>query len=290
MSVLYPSFFVVFGFSASAVILGWAYFRRFEISRPPIGVLGLGDVGVMIGAIVVLPYLYLGLPLWLVAAIFASGVLSIHYFTVGPILRARWATWLITLMLLGIDIWSQFQFGATSTPYHLVNNTVLVLSIVGATNLWAQSGMKARDVAVLAGVLALYDLIATSVLPLTTDLLLRLTSIPLTPLVTWGAGNEGLGVGLGDLLLATVFPLVMRKAFGRAAGIVAIVTTLSVSAVMLALLMLANLTVTLPAMTALGPLMVLQYGYWIRRLGRERTTRQYLQAEPPNRRIIVSDR
>jgi hypothetical protein len=289
MNILYPAFFAVFGFAASAVLLGWVYFRRYEISRLPVGVLGLGDVAVMIGAIVVLPYLYLGLPLWLVVAIFALGVLSILYFTVEPILRARWATWVVTLTLLGIDIWAQIQFGATSTHFLLVNNAVLVVSIVGATNLWVQSGMKVRDVAVLAGFLTLYDLVATSLLPLTSDLITRLASIPLAPLVAWGAGNEGLAMGLGDLLLATLFPLVMRKAFGRAASIVAMVTTLGVSAVMMALLMLVNLTVTLPAMTALGPLMVLQYVYWVRKRGEERTTWQYLQAEPLSRRRTASD-
>ena len=177
-----------------------------------------------------------------------------------------------------------------SNPFLLVNNTVLIIAIVGATNLWAQSGMKARDIAVLGGVLALYDLIATSLLPLTTDLFGSLASIPLAPLVAWGAGSGSLGIGLGDLLLATVYPLVMRKGFGRSAGIVAMVITLGVTAVMMALLKLTNSSVTLPAMTALGPLMVLQYGYWIRRLGQERTTKQYLQAESSNRRTIVSDR
>ena len=39
--------------------------------------------------------------------------------------------------------------------------------------------------------------------------------------------------------------------------------------------------VIVPVMTVLGPLMVAQYGYWIRRRGLERTTQQYLQAEAP---------
>jgi hypothetical protein len=35
-----------------------------------------------------------------------------------------------------------------------------------------------------------------------------------------------------------------------------------------------------PVMVVLGPLMVLQYAWWARRRGPERTTRQYLQVEP----------
>jgi hypothetical protein len=80
-----------------------------------------------------------------------------------------------------------------------------------------------------------------------------------------------------------VFPLVMRKAFGRSAGIAAMIINLGTIAAMLAFLMLAKAEMALPVMTGLGPLMVLQYGYWIRRLGRERTTWQYLQAEPLQR-------
>jgi hypothetical protein len=41
---------------------------------------------------------------------------------------------------------------------------------VGAANLWAQSGMRARDAAVLAGALTLYDFIFTSQLTLMADL------------------------------------------------------------------------------------------------------------------------
>jgi hypothetical protein len=50
-------------------------------------------------------------------------------------------------------------------------------------------------------------------------------------------------------------------------------------AAMLVLLDLRVMQVTLPAMVALGPLMVAQYLFWARRLGNERTTWQYQQAE-----------
>ena len=49
--------------------LGWQLsvqlytFRRYPITRPPIGVLNLGDIACMLGAIVLAPYLDLPLPL-----------------------------------------------------------------------------------------------------------------------------------------------------------------------------------------------------------------------------------
>jgi hypothetical protein len=48
----------------------------------------------------------------------------------------------------------------------------------------------------------------------------------------------------------------------------------------MALIELGIVEVALPVMTVLGPLMAAHYGYWIRRRGEERTTWQYLQAEP----------
>src|SRR5215216_2911911 len=139
------------------MLLSWAYFRRYLLARPPIGVFGLGDVALMVGVIILIPFLYLALPLWFVAGILALGMLSILYFTLEPVLRSRWALWLVVLALLGADVWSNLRFGAGSVPFLLLNNTVLVLGVVGVSNLWAQSGMKARDMAVLAGALAVYD-------------------------------------------------------------------------------------------------------------------------------------
>jgi hypothetical protein len=130
--------------------------------------------------------------------------------------------------------------------------------------------------ALLGAFLTVYDVLATSVLPLTSDLFNRLAGLPLAPLIAWGSGSSVVGIGLGDLLLATVFPLVMRKAFGRLAGIVALVLALATLGVLLVL----PLQGVFPVMLVLGPLMVLQCLYWRRRRGRERTTWQYLQEEP----------
>ncbi len=273
---------VVLALAAAAIILSMLYFRRFRIERPPIGVFNLQDVAFMMVGIILVPFLYVWLPTWLVGALLALSTLSLLYFMWEPVLRARLAVWLAVLLMLGADIWASMQYGATSAAFYAINDIVILAVIVGLTNLWAQSGMKARDVAILAGFLALYDFTATTLLPLMGDMMLRLAGLPLAPDVVWsGASGAGgtlvfVGIGLGDLLLASVFPLVMRKAFGRGAGYGAMLLAM----VAICGVFFLPISTVFLAMVVLGPLMVAQYIYWARRKGQERTTWQYLQAEP----------
>src|SRR5262245_42477308 len=187
----YSAALVVLGFAATTSLSSWAYFRRYQLTRPPIGVFNLWDIAVMIGGIILVPYLYLVFPLWLVASLLAFSMLSVLYVLWEPILRAHWAIWLVVLILIGADAGGAFWFGAKSRAFLTVNNVVLALAIVGITNLWAQSGMQARDLAVLAGALAVYDGIATWLLPLMSDLLSRVAGLPFAPLVAWPLGRDG---------------------------------------------------------------------------------------------------
>ncbi|HZD73943.1 MAG TPA: hypothetical protein VE776_08695 [Actinomycetota bacterium] len=274
---------IVIGLVALAVLSGGWYFRRYQMTLPPAGIVNLRDVAVMLLGISLLPYLYLALPAAGAAMVFGAAVLGILYFTLEPVLRARWAVWAGSLLLVAGDITLALAAGVASAPFLLLNGAVLVLAVTGVSNLWAQSGMKARDVAVLAGALAVYDWVATVRLTVTEDLIGRLAGLPFVPLLAWHADAPArglVGVGLGDLLLATLFTLVMRKAFGSAAGRLAAAVSLATIAVVLALLAAGAITTAVPAMVFLGPLMVAQYLGWRRAWGQERTTGQYLQAEP----------
>jgi hypothetical protein len=270
---------IIFGFAAGALLVSWGFFHRYAVVRPPIGVFNLRDIAIMLGGIVLVPYLYLLLPRWLVGTLLALGMASALYLACEAALRFRWAAWLATIALTAYDIGATIYFGPTSTPFFAVNNVVLMIATVGLANLWAQSGMRARDAAILAGALTVYDVVATWGLPLMTEMFARLADLPFAPLVAWPAGNgRWLGLGLGDLLLAAVFPLIARKAFGRAAGRLALAAGLASLAAVVALPTLGLLHTTFPVMCVLGPLIVLQYVYWRRRAA-ERTTWQYLLAE-----------
>ena len=275
---------VVLGHIAAAVILSWLYFRRYVMTRPPIGVFNLGDVAIMIGAIILVPFLYLLVPTWILASLLALASISLLYFTWEPVLRSAWAIWLVTILLAGADLVTALVPVIPAIWFFAVNNIVLVISVVGVTNLWAQSGMKARDAAILGAALTVYDLIATSILSLMSDLFVRLEGLPFAPELAWPTSTTGewIGIGLGDVVLAAVFPLVMRKAFGRTSGILAMTIGLGAISLLIVSLISGVLVGTFPVMVVLGPLMVLQYVYWNRKLKQERTTRQYLQAEPLN--------
>ena len=146
--------FVVLLYVAAAVILSWLYFRRYAMTRPPIGVFNLGDIAFMIGAIILVPFLYLLLPIWILASLLALASLSILYFTWEPVLRSAWMIWLITILLASADLFTALIPDLNPTWFFAVNNLVLVISVVGVTNLWAQSGMKARHAAILGAALS----------------------------------------------------------------------------------------------------------------------------------------
>jgi hypothetical protein len=267
---------VVFGHAFFALVLSWVYFQRYQVRRPALGVLDLGDVGFMLVGIVLVPLLYVWLPVGVVAALLGLGTLSLVSFTLEPVLRRGWLIWIAIVALLTADLVGSIWFGASDPRTFAINNLVLVLIVVGGANLWAQSGFRARDAALLGAALTAYDLIATAILPLMSQLFVRLAGQPFAPLLAWSIGDGlWLAFGLGDLLIAAAFPLVLRKAFGAMAGRVALGLATSTFAVLLAFPRVG----TFPVMVVLGPLMVLQYTYWRRRHGHERTLGQFLHAD-----------
>jgi hypothetical protein len=270
----------LFGLAVATTLLSWGYFGRYRLSRPPIGVMTLSDVFVLIAGVVLIPCLYLALPGWLATAILGIGSLGMLQLLVQPVLPGPWPSWVVAGSLVGTDVLLAALAGTGSLAYLALNNLVLMLLVAGVTNLWAQSGLTARDLAVMAAALTVYDLIATTLLPLTGDLIARLATLPFTPLLAWPSGDgTWLGLGLGDLLLATVGPLILRKAFGNAAGQVALLISLVTIGAVVAMPLFGLLRGTFPVMIVLGPLLVGQYAVWFRRQGPERTTAAYLAAE-----------
>jgi hypothetical protein len=271
---------IVFAGGALAACLSWFYFRRFAITRPPIGVFNLRDVAILMIAIALIPYVYLELPLVVLASVLTVTVTGILYFTLEPVLRRRLAVIGVAAVAVGADIALAVTLGTADDAFLALNGALMIVAVAGVANLWAQSGMGAREVTVLAAALTVFDFVATSQLTLMTDLISRLSDVPFVPFLAWDTtGGDGLGVGIGDLLLISAFPLAMRRSYGRTPGLWGLGIGLTVLAGVLLVIELGAIDSAIPVMVVLGPLIVAQYRFWDRRL-EQRTTWQYLRAEP----------
>src|SRR5688572_24623776 len=251
------SMFVILLSMTACAVGGRVYFQRIQMPRPPIGIFTLSDVLIVFVLIVLIPLLYLWLPDWILMCLLVPGALSLVYAALEPF-RHRWMVWLVTLSLIGADMVSGFALGTQHPLHQGINNVFVILSIISISNTWAQSGMKARDAAVLAGLLIVYDFIATSQHSLMGDLFARLQTLPLAPVIAWTQSGQSAAIGLGDLLMLTVFPLTVYKGFGIRAGLLAL--SAGVVAIMgLAVLQPAGI---FPVMVVLSPLIIIQYLVW----------------------------
>ncbi len=266
---------VVLAGASLAICAAWVYFRRYQIVRPPVGVFNRNDMVLLLVGIILMPNLYLLLPIWLAGTLLGLMTCSILYTIWEPVLQARIAIWFMVLLNMGLDLASAWWFGTDHEAFVVINDLIVLQICIGISNLWVQGGMKARDMMVLAAFLTLYDIIATSILPLMHDVMLHLAPLPFAPLVVWGSGNGLVSIGLGDLILATVFPLVMLKAFSRRASLLALFLVPSVIASLMLLMTILPINGAFPAMVGLGPAMILQYLFWHRCQRQERFMWQY---------------
>jgi hypothetical protein len=273
---------VVLGGTAAAVWASWLYFGRWRIARPPIGVFGGGDVAAMLVGIVLVPYLYLALPAWLVVALLGLGLGGVLYPLIEAVRPSSRLVWPAVTLVLGADVSAWAVFGAGSAPFLAANGVVVVAAVVGVTNLWAQAAMRPAHAAGLAAGLTLYDAAATWGLGQMAELYGRLGALPFAPLLAWPAQpGRWLGIGLGDLLLAAVVPLVFRRVYGHGAGMLALTAGLATLAMLVVLSHVGATGVTFPAVVVLGPLIVAQYLGW-RAGGRtDRSVWQWRLAESP---------
>src|ERR1700734_1066036 len=171
------------------------YFRRVRMERPPIGTFNGRDIVILLAFIVALPFLYGYLPLWL---------------SIG--------------LLIGLNVWTSHHLMGTTAGWQLwwAELSLLVgLGAISVANLYVQGGMKLQYVAWLALALAVYDIIFATVLPLTDELVAGYLAHPLDPLMGMRFGIDNYGIGLGDLLVYSLFFVASYKAYGAKAARIA---------------------------------------------------------------------
>jgi hypothetical protein len=266
-----------------------AYLRRVRMERPPVGTFNGRDIAILVTFIVCLPFLYGYLPFWLITCLLTLTFSSALYLGYSGVL-GRGRVWLLIGALIGLNIWTSAHLMGTTLGWQtwwLELDVLVILGAVAVANLYVQGGMKLKHVAWLALALAIYDFIFDQLLPLTDKLVAGYLSHPMDPLFGFRFGIDNYGVGLGDLLVYSLFLTACYKAYGWRAAKIAIGLIYTVGAFATAFVpFLIALTdpeqdLLVPAQVLFGPLAFATY-YWMRRRwGPERTMAQFL-ASPDN--------
>jgi hypothetical protein len=260
------------------------YFRRVRLERPPIGTFNGRDIVVLLAFISVLPFLYGYLPYWLITCLLILTFTSALYIGYRPVLGAG-RTWLGIGLLIGLNIWTSHHLMGTTAGWQLwwAELSILVgLGAIAVSNLYVQGGMKLRYVTWLAVGLAIYDIIFATLLPLTDKLVAGYLAHPLDPLLGMRFGIDNYGVGLGDLLVYSLFLVATYKAYGPKAARIAYGLIVFMGALVTAFIpFLLNfldteLDLLVPAQALFGPSALICYLWMRRRYGRERTMGEYL--------------
>jgi hypothetical protein len=279
----------LFGVVLSGLIVvcagGLAYFRYVRMERPPVGTFNTRDVVILLVVIGVLPFVYGWLPDTVVTCIlvvtFASALYIGYAHVVGQV-----GIWLGIGVLFGFNIWSSHHLMGTVAGWdwwYAQQSIVVLLGAIAVCNLYVQGGMKLRHVAWLALGLACYDLVFASYYPLTGRLIARYITHPLTPVIGMRFGRVDYALGLGDLLVYSLFFVAAYKAYGKQAAAIAAGVTVVFGGAATAFLPFvfnftnANLDELVPAQSLFGPAAFLTYLWMRRHYGRhERTMAEYL--------------
>lgn len=252
------------------VALGAAYQARIRMPRPPFAMWVWADVWLIGVAVVVAPLAYVEAPGPVVAAVFGVVLGTASQLALAPLVGARVSWWVAVglcafAVLAAVADWSVLVV--------VLTDVLLAVAVIGVANLWAQSGMRAAHVAALAAFLGVYDLLATGLSDLTARFADEVDGLPFAPLFMVDTEPVAVGIGLGDLLVLVLYPLVATKAFGRTAGLVAAASGLGATGIVAALFRAGLFDDGFPMLTLLGPLIVAQYALW---RGRgERTVRDW---------------
>lgn len=265
------------------LLAAWLYFRRVRVERPPVGAFNLRDIAFTLVVLVIIPPLYLELPTWLVASILVVTATGLTYFTVTPVFGRRAA--LVTASGLAVSevVLSSWRDGRP-TGFLLLNDIAVGLLVVGVCNIWAQSGVRARDVTIFACAVGVFDLVATGFLPLMLDFFSRVHALPFAPVLATGTGGNAAAIGMGDLLFIVLWPLVTTKAFARRAGLLAAAGTGGCAVALGVAFSTRLLTTAVPAMVFIAPVILVQYLLFRRHYRTERTTGEYeaaIRADAP---------
>src|SRR5713226_4135516 len=238
------------------------YFRRVRLDRPPLGVFNPRDVGVLLFFILGLPLLYLILPSYVLTGFLVLTFVSALYMALRPFLLARYLWPLIVLLMVANIVVTETLLGTRPgwQVYWVLTDVVVLVAAVGVSNLYVQGGMRLRHIAWFALILAFYDAFFNLVIPISQKLADRFEGQPLDPSIGFTMGIFNANIGIGDLLVYSLFIIAAYKGFGKR-GVIAsfIIITIfgsllpALSPVAISAFVRGNIGIAIPAQAFFGP-------------------------------------
>jgi len=203
--------------AVGTAVASLAYFCRVRLDRPAIGAFNSRDLVILATFIVLLPVLYLALPSPVLLGFLVLTFASAMGIALRPVLAARYRRMLIP-GLIGTEI--VVTYALLGAPrglqlYWVLTSAIVLIAAVGVSNLYVQGGLRLRHVARFALFLAAYDLIFSTVIPLTPQLAAAFEGRPLNASIGFAWGSFNANIGLGDLLVYGLFTTAAYKGFAR---------------------------------------------------------------------------
>ena len=276
MSLVVYQAAVVCAGAVLAVLAALVFFQNITLQRPAIGTFNGRDVIVLFVFIVTLPILYLTVPHAVLTGFLIltfTSALAIGYRPVMP----RAALWLAIAGLLGADMALAAVMGSSVglwQAYWIVNSAVMMFGVAAVSNLYIQGGMKLSHVAWFALGLAVYDPLFSFVFPITDQLANRFVGFALDPSMGFRFGPHVQNIGVGDLLVFTLFVLAAYRGYGRRAAAISAAAVVVIGGIVPVTLpsLVSGLNTeggfVIPVQTFFGPTAFLLY-LWFRRRGAE---------------------
>jgi hypothetical protein len=225
MSLIVYQASVVCAGAVLAMLAAITFFRRVPLERPAIGTFNGRDIVVLFVFIVTLPVLYLTVPHAVLAGFLCLTFISALYIGYRPVVPPAWL-WLAIAALLGADFavaGVMHESVGLWQVYWILNSGIVMLTAAAVSNLYIQGGMRLRHVAWFALGLAVYDPLFSFVFPITDQLANRFAGFALDPSMGFRIGPHIQNIGVGDLLVFTLFVLAAYRGYGRRAAWIAAV-------------------------------------------------------------------
>jgi hypothetical protein len=260
------------------------YFRRYRIERPAIGTFNGRDIAILFVLLATIPVFYLSLSRVILTTFLCITFLASLSIGFRPVMSPA-RVWLVIGVLLGLNIWmGNNALGSVLgwQAFWVENDIVILLGAMSVANLYVQGGMKMKHVAWFALLLGGYDVIFTSLFPVTNALVEEFLGFPLDPSFGFRLGVDNAAIGLGDLLVYALFFVTAFKAYGRKAARIAMTVILVFGGILPSMVPLlinyvdARTDTVVPAQFWFGPAAFVTYLIMRRKWGRERTTKEFL--------------